>query len=178
MADAPEGRPETPAAERPASLDRDADAYQLVGVDQVNEWLDAGWEPIPAITPVYRHSMNLPQTMEITATFCFLHKEIDGGAVPRSEYERVCRQRDMAVERLRADPDAAAIATLDGLQKLLPKLKDEEDVSISKILDWIGVADDGEMTLADRVRILALEMATRQGVPLDQAERLCPEVVR
>jgi len=86
------------------------------------------------------------------------------------------KQRDGLLARLEADPDRAAIAVLDGLQKLLPELLTEDVQQSEAILDWIGVADD--LSLAERVRILALERATRQGYTLDEAERLCPPAFR
>jgi hypothetical protein len=94
--------------------------------------------------------------------------------VAREEYERVCAQRDKLTERLMADPDRAATATLDGLRKMLPELKIEEDERIGAILDWIGVTGGDDLSLAERVRILALELATKQGYSLEEAERLCP----
>lgn len=96
-------------------------------------------------------------------------------------------QRDRLTDRLMADPDRAALATLDGLRTMLPELKAEEDEACHAILDWIGVARHepdpndplgltlGEpLALAERVRILALELATRQGY-LEEAERLAPD---
>lgn len=102
--------------------------------------------------------------------------ESSAAYVAREEYERVVAQRDKLIERLMADPDRAAAATLDGLRKMLPELKVEEDEAIGRILDWIGVAGDGDLSLAERVRILALELATRQGYTLEEAERLAPAV--
>ena len=97
----------------------------------------------------------------------------DAAYVAREEYERVCAQRDRLMERLIADPERAALATLDGLRKMLPELKAEEDAACQAILDWIGVARD-DLSLAERVRILALELATKQGYTLEEAERLAP----
>lgn len=94
-------------------------------------------------------------------------------AAALDEIERLREGRDKAVTLLEADPDRAAVATLEGLREMLPELKVEEDAQISAILDWIGVAA-GDMSLAERVRILALEVATKQGYSLEEAERLCP----
>lgn len=94
-------------------------------------------------------------------------------SVPREEYERVVGQRDNLLARLEADPERAAVATLDGLRKMLPELKVEEDEACHAILDWIGVAKD-DLALAERVRILAVELATRQGYTVEEAERLAP----
>lgn len=90
------------------------------------------------------------------------------------EIERLRDGRDQAVRLLMADPDRSAIAVVEGLRKMLPELKVEEDEQISAVLDWIGVAGDGDLTLAERVRILALQVATTQGYSLEEAERLCP----
>ena len=99
--------------------------------------------------------------------------EVCVGSCGIEEYERVKKQRDDLAARLMADPDRAATATLDGLRKLLPELKAEEDAACHAILDWIGVARD-DLSLAERVRILALELATKQGYTLEEAERLAP----
>ena len=89
--------------------------------------------------------------------------------VRRAEYERVKAQRDNLFDRLEADPIRSATAALDGLQKVWR----EDEQQCHRILDWIGVAAD-DLALAERVRILALELATRQGYTLDEAERLAP----
>lgn len=94
--------------------------------------------------------------------------------VVAAAYERATEQRENLLARLAADPDRSAIATLDGLGKMLPELKVEEDEQIGAILDWSGVAGDDDLSLAERVRILALEHATKQGYSLEEAERLCP----
>ncbi len=90
-------------------------------------------------------------------------------AIDRDEYERVVAQRDGLLSRLEADPERAAVAAIDGLRKVFA----EEYAQCERILDWIGVASEN-LALSERVRILALEMATRQGYTLDEAERLCP----
>lgn len=92
----------------------------------------------------------------------------------REDEARLREQRDKLMERIVGDPDRFAAAALDGLRKMLPELKAEEDEQIGAILNWIGVAGDGHLTLAERVRILALEHATKQGYSLEEAERLCP----
>jgi hypothetical protein len=90
------------------------------------------------------------------------------------ENDRLQTSRDKAVALLMADPDRAAVAALEGLRTMLPELKVEEDERIGAILDWIGVAGDDALSLAERVRILAFELATKQGYSLEEAERLCP----
>ncbi len=89
--------------------------------------------------------------------------------VSREEYERVKTQRDNLFARLEADPGRAAVATLDGLRKVWT----EDGEQCHRILDWIGVAADN-LALPERVRILVLELAAKQGYTLDDAERLCP----
>jgi hypothetical protein len=84
------------------------------------------------------------------------------------EVERLRAHRDKLLDRLEADPGRAAIATLDGLRKIWT----EDDEQTHRILDWIGVA--GGLALPERVRILALDLATRQGHTLEEAERLAP----
>lgn len=86
------------------------------------------------------------------------------------EIDRLLEARENLYARLTADPTRAAVATIDGLRTLLA----EEDGRIDRILDWIGVADDETLSRADRVRLLAVELATKQGYSLDQAERLAP----
>lgn len=74
----------------------------------------------------------------------------------------------------------------EGLRQVLAEIPREEYESCHAILDWIGVARDTgvvppyrsepeSLSLAERVRLLAVELATRQGYSLDEAERLCPE---
>lgn len=98
----------------------------------------------------------------------------NAATVSRAEYERVCGQRDRLMERLEADPERAAVAALDGLRKIWT----EDDEQAMRILDWIGVArsdlDEQPLALVERVRILAVDLATRQGYTLEQAERLAP----
>jgi hypothetical protein len=89
------------------------------------------------------------------------------------EIERLRDGRDKAVALLMADPDRSAVAAVEGLRKLLPELLADDVEQAGAILDWIGVAHHG-LSLAERVRILALELATKQGYSLDEAERLCP----
>lgn len=101
------------------------------------------------------------------------HSTSDAAFVAREEYERVVAQRDGLLDRLLADPERSGIAALDGLRKMLPELKIEEDEACHAILDWIGVARD-DLTLAERVRLLALEHATKQGYSLEEAEHLAP----
>jgi hypothetical protein len=92
------------------------------------------------------------------------------GAPTRAEYERVVAQRDSLMKLLEADVDRSAIAVLHGLRKVLA----EENGQIDRILDWIGVADDETLSRADRVRLLALELATRQGYTLGEARARMP----
>jgi hypothetical protein len=80
--------------------------------------------------------------------------------------ERLERQRDELFARLQADPERAAIASLDGITKILG----EDEQAASRVLDWIGVA--ANLSLAERVKWLAVEVATKQGYSLDEAERL------
>lgn len=93
-------------------------------------------------------------------------------ALLEAEIERLRDQRNNLLARLEADPDRAAVAAVDGLRKIFT----EDDEQAHRILDWIGVA--GDLALVERVRILALELATKQGYTLDEADQLAPPAFR
>jgi hypothetical protein len=67
-----------------------------------------------------------------------------------------------------------AIAVTDAPEKIesLRSLILNEAQAASRILDWIGVASG--LSLSQRVRILALQLATTQGYTLEGADRLAP----
>lgn len=96
------------------------------------------------------------------------------GSCGVEEYEVHLRQVNANLAaRLEADPDRAAIATLDGLRKILSEDTEalEADVAAAgRILDWIGVA--GGLPFSERVKIVAVMLATKQGLSLDEAERI------
>jgi hypothetical protein len=85
-----------------------------------------------------------------------------------AERNRLREQRDKLFARLEADPERAGVAAVDGLRKLWA----EDGEQCDRILDWIGVPD--ELGLSERVRILALDVAVRRGMSMEDAERAAP----
>jgi hypothetical protein len=57
----------------------------------------------------------------------------------------------------------------------LAALVDQEALAANRVLDWIGVA--AGMPLSQRVKWLAVEVGTRQGYSLEEAERLADAAI-
>lgn len=59
------------------------------------------------------------------------------------------------------------------IHKLAQAVTNQEIARAGRVLDWIGVA--GGMEHSERVKWLAIELACKQGLTLDQAERFADE---